>query len=132
MEKLSTKKILLVDDERIFLWLLAKQLGECENNYCILTAEDSHRAMKLLESEPVDLIVTDFKMPGTDGAELVSHLKGKYPAIPVIVMSAHLRPEVERKLRGLGVSQFIDKSLLSDGSDVLEKMILEILKTSNL
>ncbi len=119
MEKISPPNILLVDDEHRFLAQLAIHLRDCSNNFCILTAENGQKALKVLESAPVNLVVTDLKMPVMDGFELLLHMKEKYPNVPVIVMSAFLYPEVETRLRELGASGSIEK--LNIGA--LEEMI---------
>jgi CheY-like chemotaxis protein len=123
MENPAAKNILLVDDQQNFLTALAEGLQSCNDQFCILTAENGERALKVLETAQVDLVVTDLKMPVMDGFGLISHMKEKYPGIPVIAMSYFLYPELESKLQTLGVSQIFDKSELSFGS--LTGMIAE-------
>ncbi len=65
--------------------------------------------MKALESESVDLVVTDLKMPVMDGFEFLSRMRKTYPDIPVIVISAFINSEAERKLSSLGVSHYFEK-----------------------
>ncbi|HSB06577.1 MAG TPA: response regulator [Thermodesulfobacteriota bacterium] len=109
MEECAVKTILIVDDEQRFLAVLATELRECSHDFCILTAENGDKALKILESAHVDLVLTDLKMPVMDGYELLRCMNKKYPNIPVIVMSFSLYPEVVTKLRDLGVSQCIEK-----------------------
>jgi DNA-binding NarL/FixJ family response regulator len=123
MEMQAAKNILLVDDQQTFLTALAEGLQACNDECCILTAENGERAVKVLESARVDLVITDLKMPVMDGFGLISHMKEKYPRIPVIVISYFLYPELESKLQTLGVSQILDKSELSFGN--LTGMIAE-------
>lgn len=77
----------------------------------------------MLESAPVDLVVTDLRMPVMNGFDLISHMKKKYPNTPIIVISAFLYPDLETALKDLGVSESIDKAFLSDNA--LGEMILE-------
>jgi CheY-like chemotaxis protein len=119
MEKVVPQNILLVDDDRTFLSLLASELRECTSNFCILTAENGIAALKILDSAPVDLVVTDLKMPVMDGLGLISQMKKSYPAIPVFVMSFYLDPAVEARLREMGVAQSIEKTSVG----ALEEMI---------
>ncbi len=119
METVAPKNILLVDDEPRFLAQLVSELRGHSGNFCILTAENGERALKVLESAPVNLLVTDLRMPVMDGFTLLSHMKRDYPHIPVIIMSAFLYPEVETRLRELGASECIEK--LDIGS--LQEMI---------
>ncbi len=123
MENSGAKNILLVDDQQHFLTILATELGDSSNNFRILTAENGVRALEILESAQVDLVVTDLKMPVLNGYDLISHMKKKYPSIPVIVISSFLYPDSETRLRTLGVTRYIDKNSLS--LSALEKMIVE-------
>lgn len=123
MEKFGAKNILLVDDQQHFLTILATELGDSSNNFRILTAENGVRALEILASAQVDLVVTDLKMPMLNGYDLISHMKKKYPSIPVIVISSFLFPDSETRLRTLGVTRYIDKNSLS--LSALEKMIVE-------
>lgn len=91
----------------------------------ILTAENGEKALKVLESTPVDVVMTDLRMPVMDGFGLISQMKKMYPGIPVIILSSFLYPELETSLKAMGVSQFIDKASLCLG--VLEKMLHDIL-----
>ena len=117
---LTIKKILIVDDNKVFLSELAQSLGAFAWRFQAVTAENGEKALAVLESEHVDLVVTDLKMPVMDGFEFLSHMRKTYPDIPVIVMSAFLDPDVEIKLRSMGVTRCIEKT------DV-EKMVPMIL-----
>ena len=123
MENSRGKSILLVDDQQNFLTILAAELGDSGSNFRIITAENGERALKVLESAQVDLVVTDLKMPVMNGYDLISHMKIKYPRIPVIVVSSFLYPEWETRLKALGVSQYIDKEFFSVSA--LEEMIIK-------
>ena len=122
MEKVAPKNILLVDDQQNFLTILATELRDSINNFSILIAENGERALKVLESTHVDLVVTDLRMPVMNGYEFISRMKNNYPAIPIIVVSCFLYPESETRLRALGVLQCVDKVSLN--VNALEEMIL--------
>jgi YesN/AraC family two-component response regulator len=128
MEEFAAKNILLVDDHRNFLTILAEELKGYGNNFCILTAENGDRALKVLESAQVDLVVTDIRMPVMDGFALISHMKEKYPTIPVIVVSSFLYSEWETELKAMGVTKYMEKCSLSVSA--LEDMILLALPLS--
>ena len=119
----TPKNILLVDDDQGFLAMLAGELRDFNNNFSILTAENGNKALKVLESAHVDLVVTDLNMPVMNGYDLLSHMKKKYPNIPVIVISGFLYPGLEATLRTLGASQSLDKPSLS--VNALGEMILK-------
>ena len=107
----TIKKILIVDDESVFLDSLSECLLDSDKDLCVLTAEDGVEAVKVLESEDVNLVVTDLNMPFMDGYQLASFLKRNYPNTPVMAMSAVITPETERMLGVLGISQWFEKSL---------------------
>ena len=92
MENACSKSILLVDDEKGYLKALADDLRASDCRACILTAENGERALDVLESARVDLIVTDLHMPVMDGFKLISEVKKRHPKMPIIVVSAFLSP----------------------------------------
>ncbi len=117
---LAAKKILIVDDEKRFLLSLADGLDNSGKEFHILIANNGEKALRVLETVPVDLVITDLKMPGMDGFEFISRMKKNHRDLPVIVMSAFLTPEIETRLSSLGVSQFTEKPL---NIDVLGNLI---------
>ena len=77
----------VVDDDESIRWVLEK--GFSENNIDVSVFESAHEVIKKLESENPDVILTDIKMPGTSGIDLLDQVKTLRPEIPVIVMTAH-------------------------------------------
>jgi CheY-like chemotaxis protein len=116
----AIKKILIVDDNEVFLTELAQSLSDFAWRFQAVTAENGETALGVLESEHVDLVVTDLHMPVMDGFEFLARMRERYPDIPVIVMSAFLDPDVEIKLRSVGVTRCIEKT-------DIEKMVPMIL-----
>ncbi|MBI4913170.1 MAG: response regulator [Acidobacteria bacterium] len=106
----SVPTVLVVDDETAFLRFVADGFAAFEDTE-IVTAANGVEALRVLDSRPVDLVVTDLKMPGMDGFELLAAMSQKHRSIPVIVMSAFGTPEIELTLKGQGVSRFLDKPL---------------------
>jgi two-component system, response regulator YesN len=102
-------RVLLVDDEPVWLLALTEELKNEAGTVRVLLAENGVRALEVLESETVDLIITDYKMPVMDGLELVSCLRKAHPDIDVIVVSSFLYPELKQSLAALGVKRIIDK-----------------------
>ncbi len=78
--------ILVVDDEKNYLVVL-KALLEPEG-YEILTADNSREAIRLIGESELDLVITDMKMPGITGMELLEESKKLEPDLPVIMMTA--------------------------------------------
>jgi DNA-binding NtrC family response regulator len=79
--------ILIVDDEKNTREGLKWSLEDA--GYRCMTAEDGERALRLLDEEDFDLVITDLKMPGIDGMELLRRIKRDDPAVEVIMLTAH-------------------------------------------
>jgi two-component system NtrC family response regulator len=79
--------ILVVDDEKNYLLVLSEILQD--EGYEVLTALGGQEALEIQKSSDLDLILTDMKMPGMDGIELLENIKALDPDLPVIMMTAH-------------------------------------------
>lgn len=79
--------ILIVDDEKNYLVVLESLLGP--EGYEILTTVDGHNALRLVDEADLDLVITDMKMPGMNGMELLEKCKRIKPELPVIMMTAY-------------------------------------------
>jgi two-component system NtrC family response regulator len=79
--------ILIVDDEKNYLTILSAVLED--EGFEILTALSGREALEVHKTSDLDLIVTDMKMPGMDGIELLEHIKSVDPDLPIIMMTAH-------------------------------------------
>jgi predicted regulator of Ras-like GTPase activity (Roadblock/LC7/MglB family)/ActR/RegA family two-component response regulator len=105
------KNVLIVDDERFFLMSLVEGLGTYAADFNTLTAENGKKALAVLRSTLVDLVITDLKMPEMDGFELLTHMSKEFSDIPVVVMTAYATPEIKNRLEGLGTFQLMEKPI---------------------
>jgi len=103
------KKVLVVDDDHGFLLSLQAMCRERVDIFEVVTAGNGKEALAVLASQPIDLVVTDLKMPEMDGFELVSRMSKLKNSVPVIVMTAFGTPEMEDRLMDLGAFQYIEK-----------------------
>ena len=76
--------ILIVDDNALMLLTLTRILEQ--NDYSVLGASSASSALQLVKSKPVDLVITDYNLPG-GGNELGPALKRLMPQLPVVVLS---------------------------------------------
>lgn len=108
-------RVLLVDDEMSGAEVLAHILaGE---GFDVTTAPDARQALALLREAAPELVVTDFMMPGMNGAELVHAIRALpgYETVPVLMMSGapesalrHYQPKYQAFLRKpFGLDQFL-------------------------
>ncbi len=124
LKKHDMKDILLVDDEKPFLETFAEGIGFYAKYFNVITADNVRTAIEVLKAFIIDVVVTDLKMPGTDGYQLVEYINKNHPAIPVIVITAHGDPAEEKRLRGIGIAQYLEKPL-ELGEIVSEIMAVE-------
>jgi len=79
--------ILIVDDEKNYLLVLEALLGP--EGYEILTCDNAKESLRLIRESDLDLVITDMKMPGMNGIELLEECKKAKPHLPVIMMTAY-------------------------------------------
>lgn len=103
-------KILLVDDNAELLELAAMFLREADHS--VTMAADGKEAMRLVEGNAFDLIITDIVMPEKEGLETIRELRRKNPAVKIIAISGggHVAPENYLVMaRMLGAAQSLTK-----------------------
>jgi len=81
------RTILLVDDDQSFRRVMQYQLHE--DGYRVLSAADITSALRYFQTDQIDVVMTDVKMPGGDGMELLGRLKAMQPDLPVVMLTAH-------------------------------------------
>lgn len=80
--------ILVVDDDRNSLDLLSRIIKSVVGKDC-LTATSGEAAMEYLSKEPVSILITDYRMPGMTGAELIQEARAINPRIQTIIVTAN-------------------------------------------
>jgi len=79
--------IWIIDDDDSIRWVLQKALENAD--FTVTSFENANNIIESLKQQEPDAIITDVRMPGMDGLELLSKLSTDYPDLPVIVMTAH-------------------------------------------
>jgi signal transduction histidine kinase/ActR/RegA family two-component response regulator len=123
----DARRILIVDDVPEILLLLRKLVARM--GYQIEIAASAAEALEVLRAQPVDLLLTDWAMPGMNGGELISALKRdeRLAHIPTIVLTGH-DTEFERSAaRDAGCDRFLVKPIKRDE---LQSIIAELLSTA--
>jgi DNA-binding response OmpR family regulator len=86
-----TPRLLIVDDEPEIRNSLARRYRI--KGYVVDTAEGGDSALMLLEQQPYHIVISDIKMPGIDGIELLRRIKIEYPMTRVIMMTGYVNLE---------------------------------------
>ncbi|HMD84415.1 MAG TPA: response regulator [Terriglobia bacterium] len=102
------RRVLFVDDEPRFYEGLQRLLRPQRHEWEMAFAPSGHAALALMEASPFDVIVSDMRMPGMDGAALLARVREEYPQVVRIVLSSHT--ELSTALRVVPVAhQFLAK-----------------------
>ena len=83
----KSNKVWIIDDDRSIRWVLEKALQSANIETRAFDSGDS--AMSQLNRDTPDAIISDIRMPGTDGLTLLGNLHTTHPQIPIIIMTAH-------------------------------------------
>ncbi len=122
--------ILVVDDEEMMRDLLDKILSR--EGYRIKTARDGIEALEVLDSEAMDLIISDVKMPRMDGFELLKAVRSRHPRIGVIIMTAYGDSHTVKDALLLGADEYVTKPFKShEISLVVERAYWRILSNTS-
>lgn len=93
-------RILIVDDD---LDVLESMCEAVTSWHCIsLKAASGREALNILNHRHIDVVLCDVGMPGMDGADTLREIRKQAPALPVIMMSARMTPDLRRHLCGIG------------------------------
>ena len=80
-------RLLIADDHTLFRQGLKQLLAEQADMRVVAEASNAQEVIESLRKHPVDVAILDLSMPGRDGIELIQHVKGLWPTLPVLVLS---------------------------------------------
>ena len=103
------KSILVVDDEPTILRSLSKLLQQTYSDYKIETAASAEEALEIFESEPIDLLITDLKLPEMDGLSLTKNTLQRFPETRSILMTAFGSNDIHCDAYRKGCVAYIEK-----------------------
>ncbi|MGC9969568.1 MAG: sigma-54 dependent transcriptional regulator [Bryobacteraceae bacterium] len=104
---MQRNRILVVDDDESLRRVTEVQLQQ--GGYQVLTAASGQEALELLQKRPVELVVTDLKMPGMSGLELLKRIRADYPELVVIVVTAFGTIETAVEAMRAGAYDYVTK-----------------------
>jgi DNA-binding NtrC family response regulator len=119
MERAS---ILVVDDKENMLSLLGRILGDAHD---VTAAPDGQRAISLIASREFDVILTDLRMPGADGFEVLRVAKSRAPATEVVMMTAYASVQDAVEAMKQGAYDYVQKPFDPDDVSLVVARALE-------
>ncbi len=123
---MKIKTILVADDDASMRMLLSDFLREC--GYRVETSESGSDALKKFQKDPCDMVLTDMKMPGGDGIEVLRGIKTTASEVPVVVMTAFGTVNTAVEAMKEGAEDFIMKPF---SMDHLAAVVKRIISTQN-
>jgi DNA-binding NtrC family response regulator len=121
--KADSYKILIVDDERDICRALEFLLSR--EGYKVVTTHNGQDALKKIESDDFDLLITDLKMEGMDGMEVLERARGMNPHLIVIMMTAFASVESAVTAMKKGASDYIVKPFINEDVKMTVRRLLE-------
>ncbi len=110
------KKLLVIEDEASTRDLLKMSLES--DGYTVFVAEDGPKGLEIFARENPPVVLTDIKMPGMDGIEVLRRVKEKSPDTEVIVITGHGEMNLAVQALHLEASDFINKPISDEGLSV--------------
>lgn len=124
-EREIMKNILIVDDNQMIRTSLASYLTHQFQSDTVLTAEDGAQAIKIMDSVPLSLVLTDLEMPKVDGYGVIMHAKKHYPNMPVCIMTGSWTTDLRMLVHKLDLVPCIEKPFRFEEVEQIVKELLE-------
>jgi len=102
-------QVLIVDDDQSWLLLISKELEAYAASFSIRIAYSAEKALALLRQQHIMLVISDLRMPGMDGFDLLAQILENYPDLPVIIVTAYDRPKTKEVVFRSGAAGYLTK-----------------------
>ena len=102
-------QVLIVDDDANWLRLISKELENYTAGFQLNTADSAQKALAVMRQEHIMLLISDLRMPGMDGFELLSRVLSDFPDVPVIIVTAYDRPKTKDVVFKSGAAGYLVK-----------------------
>jgi anti-anti-sigma factor len=111
-------KVLVIDDEKTTLSMF--QMFLKAYGYTVLTAENGEKGLEVFDQEKPDLVITDIKMPGMDGMQVLKTIKEESPGTEVIIVTGYGDTDLTVQAMKLNATDFLHKPI---GKDALRQAL---------
>ncbi len=128
---MAAEKILVVDDEQSMAQFLAIVLRK--EGYQVTTVHNGRDALEKVKTDNFDVVITDIRMPGMDGIQVLQGIKKLDPTIPVVIMTAYASQQSAIDAVNLGAFQYLIKNAKNDEIKLVVRNAIEMrrVKTEN-
>ena len=118
------RRVLIVDDEADYLATVCDSFRALsEGRWQTHAAASAEAALKILQTEAIELVVADINMPGQDGVQFIGELHRRHPQIKKVVMTALASEEKNAASSAAGANLFLEKPVSPEGlKSVFEKL----------
>ena len=121
-------KILLLDDEQDLVESYATLLENIPSHPEVFTCMAGPRALALLKSESFDLFITDLRLPGIDGLQMLSVVRRKYPRMRTVVLTGLSDEQFRMRAYAMGADLFWQKPDTRDGMQAFQDCVESLLQ----
>ncbi len=120
------KRILLVDDDSQVLFVLQAALRRMNMPCDVETAQNGREAYRFVEAFPLDLLITDIRLPGIDGITLTDLVRSRTPRMPIIWITAYGCHGLAEDAGRLRVFRCLEKPVeVDEFRQIVQQAILE-------
>jgi two-component system response regulator (stage 0 sporulation protein F) len=105
-------RILIIDDDPHFLRVWSRILSGA--NFRVDTASGVNEALRILRDQRIDLVISDMRMPDTDGLSFVQEIRRVGNNLPVVILTAYGEVDTYLQAMNLGATEFLNKPIKSD------------------
>ncbi len=117
-------RLLVLDDEKRMVEIVAMVLRH--EGHEVTACTDAEEALAVLADEPFDLLITDLRMPGPDGLEVLKRARAAYPDLPVILMTAHASVATAIEAMKEGAVDYVEKPFNNNELKALVRRALDL------
>jgi len=116
-------RILHVDDDPDIVEIAAEYLERVDDRLSVSTETDPATAIERVEAEPVDCVVSDYRMPRLDGLDLLDAVRDEHPDLPVILFTSESSEKIASEAIRAGVTDYLHKEYRRDQFELLANRI---------
>ncbi|MBW6475229.1 MAG: response regulator [Anaerolineaceae bacterium] len=108
---MANRKVLIIDDSFDITRVLKSAIFTLDPDIDVMVTPSAEEAMLEISREKLDLIITDIRLPGISGLELLRKIRDRHPNVKIVMMSGLTDQDIEEKARDAGANIFLQKPI---------------------